>query len=528
MEISLAIAIFSLVWAIFWGIFTYNKQHRNRELPSDLESDTEQKDKSFSKDKPIIWSVPYPKNLHFSGRKELLSLLRATFISKRTHNIPQAICGLGGMGKTQLALEYIYQYKNEYNAVFWINAQDPTTIDNSYAGLRQLLELKIKPNADQYLIKEKIREWFRFNEKWLLVFDNVEHPKDIIEYLPQEHTGSIIITTRNPNLREIANTVKIPTWSIEESVSFLQSRTGKNDKINAKKIAKALGGLPLALAQAAAYIDSKQKTFSEYLELFSNQRQALWGKEVSPLDYEKTVSTTWELAIARVKNEAQAGAKILNLCVYLAPDNIPRSFIGAIANHLEETEFDLKDVISIDHGIGTLNRYSLINSSEDTLSLHRLVQLVARDNLPISDQKKCCKAAINLIEHKFPKNALRNVKCWPECNSLLGHAHATVNHAIGLSVAVNEVNNLLDKMGSFLYGRRADYSEVVQSYINFIKLLKSSPDSDLEHLALSYNNLGELLSDQGDFSKSGTASTPIPKYTGKIRYILLKRGSNFT
>src|SRR5881409_1619 len=155
------------------------------------------------------WSVPYARNIHFTGREEELADLKRSLISDQASRRVQVICGLGGVGKTQLALEYVYRNKNDYNVVWWINADEPATLALGYAKLATQLGMSIPEGMSLDDIRHALRRKLDERADWLLIFDNVTAADDIKNYLPIERKGHVIITSRNPNWDTVARTLPL-------------------------------------------------------------------------------------------------------------------------------------------------------------------------------------------------------------------------------------------------------------------------------------------------------------------------------
>ncbi|HNT72062.1 MAG TPA: hypothetical protein PKK92_03270, partial [Methanothrix sp.] len=213
-----------------------------------------------------ISNIPHPHNPNFTGRVDLLEKLEETLASGERAAFTQtsAITGLGGVGKTQLALEYSYSHADDYRVIWWVRSEEPATLAADYAGLAARLNLPEKDSQDQRITVEAVRRWLEENGGWLLVFDNAQEPENLTDYLPRTGAGHVIITSRNPNWGGTAKPLLVDVFSRQESVEFLLSRTGQTDGAHA--LAEALGDLPLALEQAGAYIQETGISFATYLK----------------------------------------------------------------------------------------------------------------------------------------------------------------------------------------------------------------------------------------------------------------------
>lgn len=378
-----------------------------------------------------VWNVPQRRNPNFTGREEVLSKLADDLNSGQPAALTQTISGLGGIGKTQTALEYAYRNRSEYEAIWWLYAEEADTLAADYASFAAAANLPEKDAQEEQIIIDAVRRWLEQNEKWLFIFDNAQQPKDIHNYLPGESTGHILITSRHQAWGELGSSLSLDTWSRSESVDFLFKRTKDKDRPGAESVAKELGNLPLALEQAAAYINKTGIGFNDYLKLFQTRRIKLWDKEHSPLDYPKTVATTWSLAIEKVQEKEPTGALVLNLCSYFAADEIPRSLMSGASEYLPEDLSPLfKDPLALNDGIGALNHYSLINAQPDSLSVHRLVQAVVRDRLNTEEQKLWAGVAVRAVKAVFPWEGYQHPNLWPECVALLSHGRVVIEYSV--------------------------------------------------------------------------------------------------
>jgi hypothetical protein len=219
---------------------------------------------------PEIANLP-ARNAAFAGRDDLLGELRGRLHQEGTAVavVPaQALYGLGGVGKTQLALEYAHRYQADYDLVWWIVAEAPGAIPAGLAALAPHLGLVDDPTqvADQEQLAAAVLETLRRRTRWLLVFDNVPNRQDLVPYLPQGD-GQVLITSRHPVWGGTARPVKVDTFSRAESTAFLAQRTGTDDAITADALAEELGDLPLALEQAAAYMEQAQRAGQHGMDL---------------------------------------------------------------------------------------------------------------------------------------------------------------------------------------------------------------------------------------------------------------------
>jgi|GEM_PF-2495268 len=218
-----------------------------------------------------IWNLPHPRNPNFTGRNDILVELEKNLERGDISALTQAISGLGGVGKTQLAVEYAYRHSSKFKFVWWLQAETEVSLINSLTQLATELELPESSQSEQNITIAALLRWLENNEGWLLIYDNVNDPNQIQNLSPRKG-GQIIITSRFTNWRGVAQTLSVNIWSEIEAVEFLLKRTGQNDKEEAGKLAEELGYLPLALEHAGAYLaENALLNFADYNQLFQKK-----------------------------------------------------------------------------------------------------------------------------------------------------------------------------------------------------------------------------------------------------------------
>lgn len=448
---------------------------------------------------PAIWNVPHNRNRNFTGRADLLSTLRAQ-LQEGHHSALTALHGLGGIGKTQTALEYAYRYAGEYTLVWWLRSEDPATLAGDYALLAAKLGLA-EAAADQQAAIQAVKEWLGKSAGWLLAFDNAREPEEIRPYLPAAASGHVIITSRRPDWRSVADPLSVSTLAPEDAVDFLHHRSGRQDANVAWALVEELGYLPLAIEQAAAYIDEHGGSIADYLNLFRKHRQQILRRGRPSSAYPDTVETTWELSIEKVREQSQAAADLLKLCAFLAPDDIPlkvirdgRELLPGPLTTTAGNELELDDAIS------SLRRHSLVERTEGGISVHRLVQAVVRERMETNDRKGWAQSAAGIILKAFPNDG-DNVDTWPSCMRLLTHATAAASHCESEEVGFVYAIDLLSQSALYLYAR-ADFISAKTSNERALKLSEETFGQDHPEVAVSINNLGLVLKTLGHLDQA--------------------------
>lgn len=471
---------------------------------------------------PSIWNIPYNRNPNFIGRVQLLDGLRTALASGRPAALTQVMTGLGGVGKTQIVVEYAYRFATEYEVVWWIRAEEATKLAVDYAALASELELpekdaseQLEPEARPSMIVKAVRRWLRQNGGWLLIFDNVQGSTDVRNYLPQGSTGHVIVTSRNPNWQGMSP-LPVDLMERNESVNFLLKRTRLVEEQAASSLAEVLGDLPLALEQAGAYIEETNCSISEYLNLFAMYSQELLTRATGA-DYQETVATTWKVSFEEVKKKSPAAEDLLSLCAFLGPDEIPLQVLisskgsqhlpGSLAKAIE-------DPMAFNDVVASLRRYSLVKVSEDRLlSVHRLVQAVGRARLTEEDRKDWAEIAVLLLSEAFQFDS-DDLRTWPACSTLLPHALAATEHAKALQVAYEATGRLLTALGKYSVGR-VEFAKVKAAFAQALAIDEQIHGPDDPTVAKDATNLGFLLKNQGDLPGAKT-------YFGRALQINLK------
>ena len=446
--------------------------------------------------KDTIWNVPIYRNVNFTGRNSILKKLREDFTSDESASKLIALHGLGGMGKTQIALEYCLRNAKDHPIVWWIRSEEKSNLVSEYASLAEKLDLPVKFLKETEVV-DSVKRWLGSNFGWLLVFDNAEKVDDIRYFIPESNSGHILITSRNPNWGCIAKTIVIHKWETEEAVKFLIKRTKDNDRNSALELADRLGNLPLALEQAGAYIEGSGRSITDYLVLYGKHNDKLL-KRGKPVNYPDTVATTWEMSFRKLRKESEAGVELLNLLSFLAPDDIPLNIIRYAGEHIPDAIAEVaSDPIDLDDAVRAIRSYSLIDRTGDSLSIHRLVQEMARDRMDDESKKMWTEIAVKVVNHSFNFDE-DDVDTWQECSKLLPHVHASTENTYIHSKITQISGELLYQTGCFLRAR-GNFKDALSSLKKALFIKKkvhgeNDPEVTkvLRKIGLTLYDLGEL------------------------------------
>ncbi len=322
---------------------------------------------------------------------------------------------MGGVGKTSLARAYAQRHQDDYGVVWWVRAEDPSAID---AEFRSLLEVLLPPGEATKIADARTAAFAllaKQSEPWLLVLDNVPDAASLNGLLPPSGNGHVLITSR---ATAWPDSTTIQPLDPDAAIDLLTSRSGDGDRESAEALATELGGLPLALTQAAGFVRANASDLATYLRLYRARGTELHA-DGRPSDYPHTVATTWQLAIDRLSERART---LLNLLAFYAPDAIPVRRLLTSVN-----EGPLADELAQHRAIGELCAYSLVTQAgPDAVTVHRLIQAVTRDQLG-ADKDDCADTAHELIATAMPEEpaAATSLATWA---ALRTHIHALLDH----------------------------------------------------------------------------------------------------
>jgi len=474
----------------------------------------------LKKYKKKAWNVPHPRNEDFTGRTEKIKQLSDNLLKwNKTITLTQVVEGMGGVGKTQIALEYAHRFQGQYKGVWWIRSEEPATLAKDYADLAQHLDISedIIKSPDQQVKIAAVKDWLNNNSSWLFIFDNAEEQKALEPYFPTLHKGHVLVTTRNQNCQG-GHLLQVDIMDEETAVEFLHTKTKLKNNDGAKELAETLGYLPLALEQAGAFIKERKKSYEEYLKLYTERQEELLKRGDNITDYEQTVFTTWDVSREKLEEESPAGASLLKLCAFFAPDDIPLDTIRKEGEFLPKLlQKAAEDDLAWDDALQAVKRYSLATIEKEELSLHRLLQSVMRHKMTKKEQKSFAGTAVKVLQNAYPFKE-HQLETWEESGRLLPHAIAATNHAEELQSELGKTASLLDLAGEYLR-IRADFEFARRLGERALMIGEKVHGKKSSEVALYANNLGSTFYQQGNLLKARElfeqALTIVEKVHGK-------------
>ena len=380
-----------------------------------------------------------PRPPLLAGREELLAEMD-TRLSAGDDPGPRlvALCGLGGVGKTSAAVEYAYRHLAEVVVAWQLAAEDATVLAAGFSELAA--QLGARGAADARDPAASVHAVLAGSvAPWLLIFDNAMDLASVAAFLPPAGTGRVLITSQNPDWPGQA--VDVPVLAPDVAADFLVSRTEDQDRTAACDLAVVLGGLPLALQQAAAYIQATRAagvTLAGYLSVFRGRAADLLARGWAA-GHTETVAATLGLALSQLGDEAAPAAGLLQLLACLAPEPVPLALLLSDAHVAGELAHGvaararplLGDPVAAGDAVASLRRYSLVTPAGDGLVLvHRLVQAVTLARVSADEADQWKQAAAALVEAAIPADT-RRPEAWQTCEVLLPHARAVLDLTSG-------------------------------------------------------------------------------------------------
>ena len=370
---------------------------------------------------PGIHNLPRPSTRLFVGRDSALDRIVSVLAGDTSAVVTQAVYGLGGVGKSELALQHAVACRDKYPLRWWITAEDTAQVQ---AGLAALAARLCPPVATAGTTAEAAgwaAAWLQAHPGWLLILDNVNDPRDVEPLLGQLTGGHVLITTRrDAGWDRIASPIRLDVLAPGPAADLIATRTGSDDQAGreaAASIAAELGYLPLALDQAVAYITQTHITQAGYLQRLREHPAVMYA--AGDGQAQRTIARIWDITIDAIAARDPAAVTLLHILACYAPDNLPRVILGGD---------DDPDRLTVDEALGVLASYSMITLTPDTVSMHRLVQAVILTRQPVGGDASAfggqppLTTALDWLGQALPDDPGSNVAGWPLLRALSPHA----------------------------------------------------------------------------------------------------------
>ena len=422
----------------------------------------------YPRNSPPVWRLP-ARNAVFTGRDEVLEQLHDRLNSSSVAVVaPMALHGLGGVGKSQIALEYAHRYMADYDVVWWINAEQDELINPVLAPMAQPLGLRSRDSIPE--TAQAVREALRVGrpyERWLLVFDNADSPGVIKDFFPGGSFGHVIVTTRNSAWSTVAEPLEIDVFSRNESLDLLRRRVPGLSVEDATEVAELLGDLPLAIEQASAWLAETGMSTKEYVNQLKSHLVAQLDQS-QPSDYPTTVAATFRLSFGRLRQRSPGAARLLELCAYFSPDPISLSLIYSdeMIDSLLSRDPRLQERSVLAVLIRDLTRFSLakIDRGSNTLEVHRLVQAVVRAQMPGQQYREDTAHEVHrvLVGARPRQGGTDDPENWPRYDLIWPH----LSGSEAATCDFEDTRKLLIDRVRYLW-KRGEYEEALESGRDF-------------------------------------------------------------
>ncbi|MEV6513257.1 FxSxx-COOH system tetratricopeptide repeat protein [Streptomyces sp. NPDC051642] len=374
---------------------------------------------------PAVWDVRQRRNPHFTGRDEIIEKVRTGLLRERRAAV-RVLHGPGGVGKTQVALEYAHRFAGQYDLVWWVDAEQGEQVPARYAELAARVDVA-KPEAGAEINARYALEYLRTHDRWLIVLDNAEDPKQLRNWLP-DGPGHVLITARDPAWSKVVPGLALGVFSRAESLAYLNGQLPTLSSETADVLADALGDLPLALAQAAGALEEGTPP-DHYLQLLrTNTAQLLADGEV--YDYPLSVAATVTIAADRLDTDHPEAAAVLRLAAFLGPEPIPTTWLVEAREALTSVPGGRHAISWPRNALQPLAQYGLAVVGPDAFQVHRLTQAVVRDRAggqavgPVQDDVAGLFAVVDPGDPDLPKD-------WPGWALLIPHLTAALDTLVG-------------------------------------------------------------------------------------------------
>jgi tetratricopeptide (TPR) repeat protein len=469
-----------------------------------------------------IHNLPYLQNSKFVSREDDLTFIKTKFADTKTHSVV-VLHGLGGVGKTQLAIEYAWRFANRYETRLWVRAEDCASYREKFASLAAVLNLPEK-NQDNLEVRfASVVTWLRNNKDWLLICDAADTQpvaSQLLRDLGEGFSGAIIITSRKGNWPLDFHCREIVAFQPGEALEFFQRRIGAIEFTveDAMRVANALEFLPLALEQAAAYISTRRIGFENYLARLTAAKAQVLADDsaisISPTRYDKTIATTWRVTIRQLDSLSRA---MLRLAAFLGKGIIPRFALAAcdavlpIAEEfvlredegIEKRDETNADTDAVERALAQLAEYSLITLSADGFELHELVRETERLSVPErrhghwSDLGVCLLSTpVARCPAEFPR--------WSDWRRLRPHVAKVLEGA-----RANGIRNIMVGLLGLEHGRflnaQGEYREAVDLLRETVSVIEKENGPDGRGTARTLAELGTACDHLGLFDEGEAA-----------------------
>jgi tetratricopeptide (TPR) repeat protein len=448
-----------------------------------------------------VWGGVPPRNRNFTGRDDLLGKIRdALTKATETTLVPQALYGLGGVGKSQLAIEFAHRFKDSYELIWWIPSDDERSIRRSLVSLAKRVGIVESADADDTIgaILDALRHG-QPHARWLLIFDNAGDPDDLQPYRPADGPGHVLITSRSSKWIGQTEIVPVDVFEPEESLELLAKRWPSLDQDDAMRLADRLGHLPLALEQAAAVHDRTGMTLDEYMTALDETPYDVLA-EGAPSGYGRSVAATFKIAYRELRARSEAAAQLLGVCSFLSsqPISIEILIRGRAAELPEPLAQVLRKDILRRKAVRDLGDHALaqLDPGRNLIKIHNLVRDLLREEIDEADRQAAERAAHGVLALANPGDP-DNPTNWPWLAQLNPHVVAS---GIIYSADAEARTVVLDQI-RYLYAI-GDYTTSRKLAESAVGNWRASLGVNDEMTLVASRHLANALRELGDYTRA--------------------------
>jgi hypothetical protein len=387
-----------------------------------------------------VWSIPARVRV-FTGRDELLQEL-ATALAAATPAVVQAVTGIGGVGKTTMAIEYAHRHRDQFDIAWWVRAEDPSLVPGQLFTLACALRLASSGEAVDAGVA-RLRAELASRERWLVVFDNAEDPRGLGPVLP-DGPGQVLITSRNPHWRSLATAVGVAEFTRHESISLLRRLVPNLTEGDADRVAAAVGDLPLAVEQAGALLTDTGLTPDAYLGLVAQSAERVFAHDPGGT-YPVSVAAAWAVAFDRLADHPVA-LDLLTAIAWCAPEPVPLALFTDTPAALPDPLRELADPLALAAATAVVQRRGMATLTPHSMQLHRVpgALLRARTRHDHAETGGWAAAVVRMLRAAAPPDSCANPSVWPRWQQLLPHVLAATDPDRPFDPVGDQVAWLLD------------------------------------------------------------------------------------
>ncbi|PSM38390.1 ATP-binding protein [Streptomyces dioscori] len=459
---------------------------------------------------PEVWDPTVPdRNPRFTGREELMSDAYRLLREAQPGAGVVTFHGMPGVGKTQLAAEFVYRFRLEYDVVWWVRAEKRAGCRRALAELAPKLGLTTGAEYGERL--RAVRASLRRGEpyaKWLLILDGADEPQEISDLVPTG-TGHVLITSRNPQWREHGSQLlEVPVYDRTESVAFIRRRAPRLTRTEAAQLAEGLEDLPLALDQTAGWLGDSDLSVAHYIDLLEGSIERSEVR-VSP-DFPMSFQQSWSILLGKLRETAPDSVDLLRLCTFFAPGPIPVDLLRRTPDvHVPARIADLlHDARAWQDAVTQLRRYSVITeglqaadpdeniASEEPFYLHRMVHQIVRQNMPDQDRQEFIDVVRQALVAANPGDP-GDIRSWAVYAQLVPH----LKYADVLGSEDRGVQNLILKSLRYMY-LSGDHAAGIKLGERALEVWRATLGENNPRVWEVAHHLANLLRKVGEYQRS--------------------------